>query len=213
MTLEVDKEISMNKSLTTCCGYLIATNPSANINSVTNSGFRNGSCLFNSKYCVLVVVYFVSCCFLLTGMEYCCVDKAELSNNVSRIDFVLPTALQNSTSCCSALNTREKFSMGDNYTLASGIYYRIINDKLDLDSPKNGFNSTGTKLENGEPDFIPGNYYSGCNVNMINKQIQCRFRPTYQLSPYADKAEQIVYYRTMMARLLFAGIFEVSNAV
>ena len=146
-------------------------------------------------------------------MEYCCVDKAELSNNVSRVDFVLPTALQNSTSCCSALNTREKFSLGGNYTLASGIYYRIINNVLDRDSPKNGFNSTDTVLKNGEPDFIPGNYYSGCNVNMINKEIQCRFRPTYQLSPYADKAEQIVYYRTMMARMLFAGIFEVSYAV
>ena len=68
MTLEVDKEISANKSLTTCCGYLIATNPSANNSSVTNSGFRNGSCLFNSKYCVLIVVYF--CIMLFSSNRY-----------------------------------------------------------------------------------------------------------------------------------------------
>ena len=160
-----------------------------------------------------VVVYFVSCCLPLTDIRYCCVNNAELSQNVSRIDFLLPTALQNSTSCCNALDTRDQFSQGDNYSLASGIYYRITNDKLDPDSPKNGLDSSATELVNGEPNFIPGNYYSGCNVNKINKEIDCRFRPTYQLNPYADQAERIVYYRTMMARLAFTVIFEVSSAV
>ena len=213
MLLEVDEEISTNRSFTTCCEYLVDTNPSANISNVVNSGFKNGSCEFNSKHCVLYCCLLCIMLFTLTGMIYCCVNKAELSQNVSRIDFLLPTALQNSTSCCNALDTRDQFSQGDNYSLASGIYYRISFGELDPDSPKNGLNSPATQLENGEPNFIPGNYYSGCNVNKINKEINCRFRPTYQLNPYADQAEKTVYYRTMMARLAFTVIFEVSFAV
>eukprot|EP00800_Vazella_pourtalesii_P020023 TRINITY_DN6964_c0_g1_i3.p1 TRINITY_DN6964_c0_g1~~TRINITY_DN6964_c0_g1_i3.p1 ORF type:complete len:737 (-),score=159.38 TRINITY_DN6964_c0_g1_i3:992-3202(-) len=189
MMLEVDEEVSMNNSLTTCCEYLIHTNSNATANNVVNSGFRNGSCTYNS-------------------MEYCCVNKADMSQNVSRVDFQLPQALLNSTSCCNALDTNMSFSQGNNYSLASGIYYRITNDELDPDSPKNGLNSPATELKNRKPDFIPGKYYSGCNVNMINTQIECRFRPTYQLNPYADQTEQIVYYRTMMVRLLFTVIFE-----
>ena len=136
-----------------------------------------------------------------------------MSQNVSRVDFQLPQALLNSTSCCNALDTNMSFSQGNNYSLASGIYYRITNDELDPDSPKNGLNSPATELKNRKPDFTPGKYYSGCNVNMINTQIECRFRPTYQLNPYADQTEQIVYYRTMMVRLLFTVIFEVRYVV
>ena len=83
--------------------------------------------------------------------------------------------LQTAPTCCNALDINTKFSRGDNYSLASGIYYRIYNNELDPDSPRNGLNSAATRLSGGLPNFIAGNYYDGCTLNLINQNIECRY--------------------------------------
>ncbi|KAI6657422.1 Anoctamin-7-like [Oopsacas minuta] len=189
--VEVNATISTKNSLTTCCEYL-RNQTTIPANAGQNSGFRNGSCLND-------------------GVQHCCVNSADNNTNAMVARRYLNTTglLQNSTSCCNALDRQNMFSQGDRFSLASGIYYKIdTNGRLDEDSPRNGLATEPTKLMAGSPNFIPGEYYDGCNVNIINRQIECRYRPTYQLNPYADQTEQIIYYRTMMVRLLFTVVFE-----
>ena len=58
--------------------------------------------------------------------------------------------------------------------MSSGIYYRVYNNFLDTGSPRNGL--IVPRLVNGRPDYATaGPYYSGCNANLINMNVECRY--------------------------------------
>ena len=157
------------------------SDPSIPTGQLVNSGFRNGSCLYQGNTVDLCYreVSPYPCVFIITtvtGKQYCCVNGSDASSNIMRryLQTNASTALQNSPTCCSALDIQTNFSKGASYALASGIYYKKENDELDKDSPRNGRNMEPTKLSGDKPNFIAGDYYAGCTLNLINRNIECR---------------------------------------